>query len=47
MKKKIDAVELMRKIRDQLSDRYNASPETEKFDLEKIRKKYPFKQPVK
>lgn len=47
MKKKIDAVAFMRQIRDQLSDRYRKSPEAEENDLEKVRKKYPFKQPAK
>jgi hypothetical protein len=38
--KKFDAVKMMRKIRDDLSRRYNKDPETEKRDLQNVRKKY-------
>lgn len=47
MDKKIDAVGMMRKIRDELSSRYHKSPQAEKEDLEKIRKKYSFNKQVK
>lgn len=38
--KKFDAVKMMRKIRDELSRKYNEDPEAEKKDLQSIRKKY-------
>lgn len=38
--KKIDAVKIMRDIRDKLSAEYKASPEKENRDLKAIRKKY-------
>lgn len=38
--KKLDAVMMMREIRDRLSMKYAESPETEKKDLEEIRRKY-------
>jgi len=40
MKKKIDAVKLMRQIRDKLSQEYQQSPKKEKADLDAIQKKY-------
>ncbi len=39
-KKPFDAVAMMREIRDKLSKKYLDNPESEKKDLEKIRKKY-------
>jgi hypothetical protein len=38
--KKIDAVKMMRDIRDKLSERYKAVPAKEKEDLKAIQKKY-------
>ena len=38
--KKINAVKMMREIRDKLSDQYVNNPEKERIELEKIRKKY-------
>jgi hypothetical protein len=35
-----DTVEMMRKIRDDLSKKYNEDPEAEKRDLQYIREKY-------
>lgn len=43
MKKKFDAVEMMRKIRDKLSKQYLDSPNIEEKDLAQIRKKYGIK----
>ena len=40
MKKKIDAVKMMRQIRDELSEQYSKSPEKEVEDLKRIHKKY-------
>jgi len=40
MKKEIDAVEMMRAIRDRLVKRYSKNPDLEREDLDKIRKKY-------
>ena len=37
---KIKAVELMREIRNKLSEEYLKNPEKEIFDLKKIREKY-------
>jgi hypothetical protein len=37
--KKIDAVKMMRDIRDKLSERYKSSPAKEKEDLKAIHKK--------
>ena len=39
-KKKFDAVQMMRDIRDKMSAEYNAHPENEEKDLVEIRKKY-------
>jgi hypothetical protein len=47
MKKNIDAVKMMRKIRDELSQRYLENPEQQKQDLKKIRDKYPPKSKAK
>ena len=41
--KKFDAVKMMREIRNKLSRSYSKNSETEKKDLEYIRKKYDFK----
>ena len=41
--KKIDAVRMMREIRDKLSKRYGEDPEAEKRDLQNIRRKYGIK----
>ena len=41
--KKFDAVEMMRKIRDSLSNRYADHPEIEEKELQEIRKKYHIK----
>ncbi|MCH7760602.1 hypothetical protein IIA15_04265 [candidate division TA06 bacterium] len=41
--KKIDAVKMMRKIREKLSRIYAKDPEKEKRDLEIVRKKYGMK----
>ncbi len=41
--KKIDAVKMMREIRDKLSERYLNNPESEEMDLREIRKKYGIK----
>ncbi len=41
--KKFDAVKMMREIRDRLSQEYTKDPETEKRDLEFIRRKYEIK----
>lgn len=38
--KKLDAAKMMREIRDNLSKRYMNNPETEKGDLQNIRKEY-------
>lgn len=38
--KKMDAVKMMREIRDNLSERYTASPAKEKEDLKAIHKTY-------
>jgi len=40
MDKKFNAVEMMRKIRDKLSEEYNRNPEKEEEDLIEIRLKY-------
>lgn len=42
--KKIDAVQMMRTIRDRLSEKYTKNPESEIKDLELIRKKYNIKE---
>jgi hypothetical protein len=44
MKKKIDAVKLMREIRDKLSEEYRQSPRKEKQDLTAVRKKHHLRQ---
>ena len=41
--KKFDAVKFMRKVRNELSQKYLNHPEMEKKDLEIIRKKYGLK----
>jgi hypothetical protein len=38
--KKFDAVEMMRKIRDKLSNEYSKNPSLEDIDLKEIRNKY-------
>ena len=45
--KKIDAVKMMREIRDKLSEKYSENPGLEKRDLEEIRKKYGIDTDVK
>lgn len=45
--KKIDAVKMMRQIRDELSRRYTESPEKEMEDLQKIHEKYHLSGPPK
>ncbi len=42
-KKKFDAVEMMREIRDKLTKRYLENPDLENSDLRKIRQKYKLK----
>jgi len=42
-KKEFDAVQMMRKIRDELAKKYNSDPEAETRELEKIRRKYQIK----
>lgn len=42
----IDAVEMMRNIRDRLSKDYNKNPEKEEKDLIEIRRKYGLKSKV-
>lgn len=42
-KENIDAVKMMRNIRDRLSKEYNKDPEKEEKDLKEIRRKYGFK----
>lgn len=42
-KKTIDAVAMMREIRDKLSKKYLESPDLEEKELEQIRRKYGFK----
>ena len=42
-KKKFDAVEMMREIRDKLSRKYSKDPEAEEKDLELIHSKYKIK----
>ena len=44
---KIDAVKMMREIRDKLTKRYLENPELEITDLEKIRRKYKIKHKAK
>ncbi|MCL4378395.1 MAG: hypothetical protein M1409_08485 [Actinobacteria bacterium] len=44
--KKIDAVKMMRNIREELSKKYNKTPEEEQKDLVAIRKKYGLKKEV-
>ena len=44
--KKIDAVKMMREIREKLSRKYARDPEAEKRELEAIRKKYGLKEKV-
>lgn len=46
-KEKIDAVKLMRDIRDKLTKRYLENPDLEIIDLEKIRRKYKIKKKPK
>ena len=38
--KKIDAVRMMREVRNKLSKRYSEDPEAERRDLQDIRRKY-------
>lgn len=47
MKKNIDAVKMMRKIRDGLSQRYLKNPKQQEKDLKKIRDKYAPKSKTK
>ena len=42
-KKEFDAVQMMKKIRDELAKKYNSDPEAETRKLEKIRRKYHIK----
>jgi len=42
-KKEFDAVEMMRKIRDELSETYSKDPAREEDELKEIRKKYGIK----
>ena len=42
-KKDFDAVQMMRKIRDELAKKYNSDPEAETIELKKIRRKYRIK----
>jgi len=44
---KIDAVKMMREIRDKLTKRYLENPELETTDLKKIRRKYKIKHKAK
>ncbi len=46
-KKEFDAVQIMREIRNQLSEKYTRDPEIEERELEEIRKKYSIKPKVK
>jgi hypothetical protein len=46
-KKKLDAVKMMRDIRDKLTKRYLENPDLEIADLEKIRRKYKLKAKLK
>ena len=45
--KNFNAVGMMRKIRDKLSEEYNRNPEKEEKDLIEIRKKYGIKSKTK
>jgi len=47
MKKNIDAVKMMRKIRNELSNRYQKNPQQQEMDLKEIRNKYPPKPKTK
>ncbi|MGB9682462.1 MAG: hypothetical protein ACP5RW_05735 [bacterium] len=47
MEKKFDTVEMMRRIRDKLSETYSKYPEKEEEELKEIRKKYGIKEKVK
>jgi hypothetical protein len=42
-KHRIDAVKMMREIRDKLSEKYLLDPKQEMLDLEQVRKKYKLK----
>jgi len=42
-KKKLDAVKMMRDIRNNLSQKYSDNPELEENELEQVRKKYGIK----
>ena len=44
--KKFDAVKMMRKIRDNLSQKYTKNPKLEEKELSDIRKKYNIKDKV-
>lgn len=46
MEKQFDTVEMMRKIRDKLSEIYIQDPKKEIEELEEIRKKYRIKEKV-
>ncbi len=42
--KKFDAVQMMRNIREKLSQKYREDPESERKELREIRKKYGIKE---
>ena len=44
--KEVDAVQLMRRIRDEMSQRYIKVPKAEKDDLQRIREKYRIAPPT-
>jgi hypothetical protein len=44
MKKKFDAVKMMRDIREKLVNKYLKNPELESKELDEIRKKYSIKE---
>lgn len=44
MKKKFDAVKMMRDIRDKLVERYLGNPELQTKELEEIRREYAIKE---
>ena len=47
MEKNFNAVEIMRRIRDKLSETYSKYPEKEEEELKEVRKKYGIKEKVK
>ena len=47
MKKKFDAVKMMRDIRGKLVEKYMKNPELQSKELEEIRKKYSIKEKSK